>query len=67
MPPSAENRERLLFAEEVSEWTRVPENTLAYWRVCQQGPPWAKLGRRVVYRESDVQAWIDAQFDDAAS
>lgn len=37
-------------------------NTLAYWRQRGEGPKWAKLGKRVAYRETDVQAWLDAQF-----
>ncbi|WP_426414171.1 hypothetical protein [Bradyrhizobium ganzhouense] len=26
-------------------------------RVTGEGPPFAKLGRRVVYRQSDLDAW----------
>lgn len=59
-----EQQERYLTIEEVAEMTRVPVNTLRYWR--QKGgvgPKSAKLGpRRVTYRESDVRAWIEAQF-----
>ena len=67
-----ETRERLLRVEEVAEWTGVAENTLRYWRQLALGskpqyigPPSAKFGKRIVYRESDVQAWIDAQFAEA--
>jgi len=56
-------RQRLLRIDEVSDWTGVPQNTLRFWRQAGKGPRSAKLGRRVVYRESDVQAWLDAQFD----
>ena len=56
-------RERLLRIEEVAEWTGIPENTLRFWRQASKGPRSARLGRRVVYRERDVQAWLDAQFD----
>ncbi len=40
------------------------ENTLAWLRHKNDGsgPKWAKLGRRVIYRKSDVIAWIDAAF-----
>ena len=68
-------RERLLRVEQVAEWTGVSANTLRYWRHLstnpnaeervQVGPKSAKLGRRIVYRESDVQSWLDAQFDEA--
>jgi predicted DNA-binding transcriptional regulator AlpA len=54
--------ETLLRIEEVSELTGIPVNTLRFWRSTRGGPQSAKLGRRIVYRERDVQAWIDAQF-----
>lgn len=53
----------LLFAKEVSELTRVPEATLRYWaHLGDRGPKSAKLGRRRVWRRSEVEAWVDAQF-----
>ena len=55
--------EKLLRIEDVAEQTGVCENTLRYWRHTNTGPPSAKLGRRVVYRESELLAWIDQQFD----
>lgn len=57
-----DTRERLLRIGEVAEWTGIPEATLRYFRHEKRGPKCARLGRRLVYRESDVQAWIDAQF-----
>lgn len=59
---------KLLRVPEVSELTGVPEATLRFWRHAGvYGPPSAKLGRRVVYREADVEAWIDAQFEVGAA
>lgn len=54
--------EKLLFADEVAELTRLSVNTLAWFRHEGTGPKWAKFGRRCVYKESDVLAWMDAQF-----
>lgn len=46
---------------EVSGATRVPVNTLRYYRsIGKGGPKHFKLGRRVLYARSDVEAWIDA-------
>jgi predicted DNA-binding transcriptional regulator AlpA len=56
--------DRLLITDEASEMMRTPVATLAYWRHVGTGPRSAKIGRRVVYRESDVRAWLDAQFND---
>ncbi len=52
----------LLRVPDVAALTGIPEATLRFWRHQGTGPRSAKLGRRVVYRESDVQAWIDQQF-----
>ena len=46
--------------EWVSERTGVPINTLRYFRLNGTGPRAFKLGRRVVYDEADVEAWIAA-------
>jgi hypothetical protein len=34
---------------------------LAQWRHKRTGPPFYKLGRKVVYRGSDLNAWTEAQ------
>lgn len=54
---------KLLRVPDVSELTGIPEATLRFWRHQGTGPKSAKLGRRVVYREADVHAWVDAQFE----
>jgi DNA-binding transcriptional MerR regulator len=43
----------------VSEKTGIPINTLRYYRAHGLGPKSFKLGRRVVYDEAQVAAWID--------
>ncbi len=53
----------LLRVPDVAELTGIPEATLRFWRHAGTGPPSAKLGRRVVYREADVLAWVDRQFE----
>jgi predicted DNA-binding transcriptional regulator AlpA len=58
--------DELLRMDEVAARTGVPINTLRYWRQNKIGPRAGKLGRRVVYREADVRAWIDAQFESAS-
>jgi predicted DNA-binding transcriptional regulator AlpA len=52
----------LLTIDEVAEATRLPVATLRYYRHLGTGPQSARLGRRVVYRRSDVDAWVDAHF-----
>jgi len=53
----------LLTLSEAAEYLRTNEATMRYWRHIGEGPRSAKLGRRVVYRKEDVDAWIEAQFD----
>lgn len=48
--------------EEVSEMTRMPAATLRFWRHKGTGPKSSKVGRRVMYREEDVAAWLEAQY-----
>lgn len=54
-PPSP-----LLTTEEAADYTRLSVETLRYFRQREEGPRWAKLGRRVFYRRQDVDAWIEA-------
>lgn len=59
--------DKLLTITEVAELTRLPEATLRWFRhEGTKGPKSAKLGRRVVYREADVLAWIENAFSDEA-
>jgi hypothetical protein len=37
----------------------IDERTLAAWRAQRRGPDFAKLGRSVFYRRTDVNAWIE--------
>jgi hypothetical protein len=49
-------------SDEAAEIVRRPVSTLAYWRHRGEGPPYAKVGRRVRYRRLDVEAWLSEQF-----
>lgn len=55
--------ERLLTIDEVAQIPPLSKSTLRWLRHTQRGPTAVRLGRRLYYRESDVRAWIDAQFD----
>lgn len=59
-------RDRLLFIDEVADRLRrsVPQ---LRWMIHQgTAPKHAKIGGRVVFRESDVEAYIDEAFAEAA-
>jgi DNA-binding transcriptional MerR regulator len=49
----------LLTVAEVAAMTRLAVGTLRYWRHAGSGgPPSFKLGRRVMYRRTDIEAWL---------
>lgn len=55
--------DEILFTPQVSRRTGVPEATLRYWRHQGIGPRSFKLGpRKVAYRKSDLNAWLEAQY-----
>lgn len=59
-PPSAD----LLSIDEVSEMTRIPVNTLRYYRsVGADAPASIKVGRRVRYPEDGVRRWLAERGD----
>jgi excisionase family DNA binding protein len=51
---------------EASELIRTPAGTLYQWRTKKVGPPSMKVGRRVLYRRSDLEAWLDSMATNAA-
>jgi DNA-binding transcriptional MerR regulator len=55
--------EKLLTITEAAEALRTPVETLRYWRSIGVGPQGCKLGRRLVYRESDVAAFVAERID----
>jgi predicted DNA-binding transcriptional regulator AlpA len=57
----------LLTTEETSERTRIPPETLRYFRHRGIGPKSFKLGRRVLYAAEDVEAWIAAARESGAA
>jgi excisionase family DNA binding protein len=47
--------------ESVAAYLGVPTKTLEQWRYVGKGPAYAKVGKHVRYRRTDVDAWLDAQ------
>jgi predicted DNA-binding transcriptional regulator AlpA len=54
--------DKLLTLPEAAKMCRASDDTLRFWRYKGTGPPSARIGRRVLYRESEIVAWLDAQF-----
>lgn len=51
-----------LTSQEAADFMRRPTSTLAYWRHRGEGPQYAKVGKRVLYRRADIEAWLSEQF-----
>jgi excisionase family DNA binding protein len=56
----------LLTTTEAARILRAPASTLRYWRHVGTRPRGFRVGRRVLYRRSDVEAWIDEQARESA-
>lgn len=53
----------LLYIEEAAEVAKKSVATMRWLRATGQGPRSGKLGRRVVYRRNDIEAWIATAFE----
>jgi hypothetical protein len=51
----------LLTQREAANVLRLSERTLERSRVTGFGPPFCKLGRRVLYRQDDLERWITSR------
>ena len=49
----------LLTEVEAARLLRIAPRTLRWWRQKGTGPPYVRLGRRVMYRRTAVQKWIE--------
>lgn len=57
-----DHRTELLTVGQVSAEYGFPVATLYGWRHRRVGPASVRLGARVRYRRSDIEAWIDERF-----
>lgn len=57
----------LLDQREAASVLRISQRTLERLRVSGNGPPFCKLGRRVLYRRSDTENWIASRVVNSTS
>ncbi len=57
----------LLAPAQVVEYLQVPVNTLYRWRTTGDGPPAARVGKHLRYRQRDVDAWVERQLGTRAA
>jgi len=51
----------LMTRPEVAEFLRTPVATLGQWAFRRVGPPYMRVGRKALYRRSDVEKWLEDQ------
>ena len=55
-PPSP-----LLTSEQAGVYLHIQARTLANWRVLGRGPRYVRSGSRALYRQADLDAFLDAR------
>lgn len=48
----------LLTPREAADFLRLKVDTLRIWRRDRRGPSWTKVGGRVLYRQEDLQQYL---------
>lgn len=57
-----ETAERTFYtSQELADHLRMSSNTLSGWRYRGIGPRFVKVGKKVLYRPADVDAWLEEQ------
>lgn len=51
----------LLTVKDVAAMLGVAENTVWNWRHAGEMAPATKIGRRVLWRRSEIEAWLDTR------
>ncbi|MEF2549060.1 helix-turn-helix domain-containing protein [Aurantimonas sp. E1-2-R+4] len=51
----------VLNAQSAANYLRLSKSSLAKLRLSGAGPAYCKLGRRVVYRAADLEAWLESR------
>ncbi len=51
----------LLNADETADYLNLSTSTLAKMRLSGKSPKYIKMGRRIAYRISDLDEWVEAQ------
>jgi hypothetical protein len=58
-PPTAGERPpELLTAREMAEAARCSLRSVAGWRAQKKGPPFVRVGNRVLYPADEARAWL---------
>jgi hypothetical protein len=59
--PETRAMDKLLTTKEAADYLRTTPATLATWRCLGKGPEYTKPGKCVCYKQSILDAWIEAR------
>lgn len=57
----------LIESPELAAYIKVPLERLYRMRAAGKAPRGIRVGRRIVYRAADIEAWLESQADDDRS
>ncbi|HEY5179023.1 MAG TPA: helix-turn-helix domain-containing protein [Dermatophilaceae bacterium] len=57
----------LLTTQEAAEFLHIPLPTLRHWVATNIAPPSARIGKRRMFRKTDLEAFVQAKFDAAGA
>jgi DNA-binding transcriptional MerR regulator len=55
-----------LTTAQLAQLLHLHPTTLVIWRMKGKGPPWRKIGKRVLYDTEQARLWVDAQIGKVA-
>jgi predicted DNA-binding transcriptional regulator AlpA len=62
MPQRIPDEQELLTPDECAKLLKIKPQTLRFWRIKASGPPYHKIGRRLIrYVRGEVRAWATEQ------
>jgi predicted DNA-binding transcriptional regulator AlpA len=57
-------KDRMLDTKEAAAFIGIGVSTLYQWRTEKRGPRYIDLGKRIIYRESDILLWLESKTRD---
>jgi len=55
------NQKRYFDTKQTADYLKLSVSTLNRMRGTGEGPTYAKIGRRIIYELSDLDAWVEAR------
>lgn len=49
-----------LTSERLAEHLGVHPSTLVKWRMARSGPPYVRVGKRILYSQNSIENWLKA-------